>query len=154
MKAILCKKIIPVTSEPITNGFILIDEKGKIKKLGKAKDVPKDVDIIDATDKIAFPGLVDSHCHASVFEEGVGMGLQDGNESTNPITPEVRVLDAINPTDTGLKRALAGGMTTICVTPGSGNVVGGQMTTIKTFGKIVDDMIIQETSGMTCAFGE
>lgn len=154
MKAILCKEIIPVTKQSIKNGFILIDDNGKIKKIAKGKDYPKEAEVIDASSFIAFPGLVDSHCHATVMEESIGLGMQDGNESTNPITPHIRVLDAINPNDKGLKRALAGGMTTICVAPGSGNVVGGQMSTIKTYGKIVDDMIIQELSGMKCAFGE
>ena len=154
MKAIKCKEIIPVTSEPIENGHILIDDKGKIKDIREGLAVPKGVEIIDASDLVAFPGLVDPHCHATIFEEGIGMGLQDGNEGTDPITPQIRVIDAINPDDKGLRRALAGGMTTICVAPGSGNVVGGQMTTIKTHGKIADDMIIQELSGMKCAFGE
>ena len=154
MKAIICKEIIPVTSDSIEEGYILIDDKGKIKEIGKGKDVPKGTEIIDASDFIAFPGLIDSHCHATVMEESIGLGLQDGNEFTNPITPEIRVLDAINPTDKGLRRALAGGMTTICVAPGSGNVVGGQMTTIKTHGKITDEMVIQENAGMKCAFGE
>ncbi|MHA1156140.1 MAG: amidohydrolase [Candidatus Heimdallarchaeota archaeon] len=154
MKAIICKEIIPVTSEPIKNGHILIDDKGKIKDIREGLAVPKGVEIIDARDMIAFPGLVDPHCHATVFEESIGMVLQDGNEGTNPLTPQIRVIDAINPADKGLRRALAGGMTTICVAPGSGNVVGGQMTTIKTHGKIADDMIVQELSGMKCAFGE
>ncbi|MHA1124552.1 MAG: amidohydrolase, partial [Candidatus Heimdallarchaeota archaeon] len=115
MKAIVCKEIIPVTSEPIQDGFILIDDKGKIKAIGKKKDLPKDVEILDFSDLIATPGIIDSHCHATVFEESIGMGMQDGNESTNPLTPEIRVLDAINPGDKGLRRAVAGGMTTICV---------------------------------------
>ncbi|NHK31128.1 MAG: amidohydrolase [Asgard group archaeon] len=154
LKAIVCKEIIPVTSEPIKNGFILIDDKGKIAKIGLIKDLPKDVELINAKKLIAFPGLIDSHCHAGVFEESIGMGLQDGNESTDPITPHVRVLDAINPMDKGLRRAIAGGMTTLCIAPGSGNVVGGQLTTIKAHGKILEDMIIKENSGMKCAFGE
>ncbi|NHJ31710.1 MAG: amidohydrolase [Asgard group archaeon] len=154
MKAIICKEIITVTNETIKDGFILIDQKGKIKKIGSGKDVPKDAEIIDASNQIAFPGIVDSHCHATVFEESIGMGLQDGNESTDPITPHIRVLDAINPADKGLRRAVAGGITTIGVAPGSGNVVGGQLTTIKAAGTIVDDIVIQENSGMKCAFGE
>ncbi len=154
MKAIICKEIIPVTKESIKEGFILIDDQGKIKKIGKGKNVPKEAEIIDASNLIAFPGIIDSHCHATVFEESIGMGLQDGNEGTDPITPHIRVLDAINLADKGLRRAVAGGITTISVAPGSGNVVGGQLTTIKTAGKIVDDIIIQENSGMKCAFGE
>jgi imidazolonepropionase-like amidohydrolase len=153
MKAILCGKIIPVTKDKIENGHILI-EKGKIKKIGKGFDVPKDAEIIDAKDMVAFPGLIDVHCHAAVFEEEIGLGLQDGNEMTDPITPHVRVLDAINPMEKGMRRAISGGMTTLCISPGSGNVVGGQMTTIKTHGKIVDEMVIQEYAGLKCAFGE
>lgn len=154
MKAIICKKIIPVTKNEIDNGFILMNDKGKIEKIGKEKDVPKDVEIIDAKNLVAFPGIVDPHCHATVMEESIGLGLQDGNETTDPITPFVRVLDAMNPMDKGLRRAIAGGITTICVAPGSGNVVGGQMTTIKTYGKIIDDMMLQENAGIKCAFGE
>jgi len=153
MKAILCGKIIPVTKETIEDGYILI-EKGKIKKIGKGFDVPKDAEIIDAKDKVAFPGLIDVHCHAAVFEEEIGMGLQDGNEMTDPLTPQIRVLDAINPMEKGMRRAISGGLTTLCIAPGSANVVGGQMTTIKAHGKIVDDMVIQEYAGMKCAFGE
>lgn len=154
MKAILCGKIIPVTKEIIENGHILIDDKGKIKKIGNGFDVPKDAEIIDGKDLVAFPGIIDVHCHATVWEEEIGMSLQDGNEMTDPITPQIRVLDAINPMEKGLRRAISGGVTCICVSPGSANVVGGQMTTIKTHGKIVDDMVLQETAGMKCAFGE
>ena len=91
MKAIICREIIPVTKESFKDGYILVDDKGKIKEIGKGKDVPKGVEIVDASNLVAFPGLIDSHCHASVMEESIGLGLQDGNEFTNPITPEIRV---------------------------------------------------------------
>ena len=154
MKAILCGKIIPVTKEPFEEGHILIDEKGKIKKIGKGYDVPKDAEIIDAKKLTAFPGIIDAHCHATVWEEEIGLTLQDGNEMTDPITPHIRVLDAINPMEKGLRRAVSGGVTCVCISPGSANVVGGKMTTIKTHGKIVDKIVVQETAGMKCAFGE
>lgn len=153
MKAILCGEIIPVTKNRIQNGYILVD-KQKIVSIHKGFDVPDGIEVIDAKNCIAFPGIIDAHCHASVFEEGIGLGLQDGNEMTDPITPHVRVLDAINPADRGLRRAISGGLTTICVAPGSANVIGGLMTTIKTHGKIVEDMIVTEKAGMKCAFGE
>ncbi|NHJ86483.1 MAG: amidohydrolase [Asgard group archaeon] len=154
MKAILCGEIIPVTKEPIKEGYIIIDDKGKIKKIGKGYDVPKDHEIIDAKKWVAFPGIIDAHCHATVWEEEIGLTLQDGNEMTDPITPHIRVLDAINPAEKGLRRAVSGGVTCVCISPGSANVVGGQMTTIKTDGLIVDKMVVQETAGMKCAFGE
>ncbi|MFW9924487.1 MAG: amidohydrolase, partial [Candidatus Thorarchaeota archaeon] len=121
---------------------------------GKGFDVPKDAEIIDAKNYVAFPGIIDAHCHATVYEEEIGLTLQDGNEVTDPITPQIRVLDAINPMEKGLLRAVSGGVTAVCIAPGSANVVGGQMTTIKTAGTIVDDMVVQETAGMKCAFGE
>ncbi|NHK31127.1 MAG: amidohydrolase [Asgard group archaeon] len=154
MKAILCGKIIPVTKEPIDKGHILIDDKGKIQSISKGFDVPKEAEIINAKKLVAFPGIIDAHCHAAVYEEEIGLTLQDGNEITDPITPQIRVLDAINPDDKGMKRGISGGVTCVCIAPGSANVVGGQMTTIKTSGKIVDDMVVQETAGMKCAFGE
>lgn len=154
MKAILCGKIIPVTKDPIENGYILVDDNGKIKKIGSGFDVPKDAEIIDAKNLTAFPGIIDAHCHATVWEEEIGLTLQDGNEITDPITPHIRVLDAINPIEKGLRRAISGGVTCVCITPGSANVVGGQMTTIKAHGNIVDKMVVQENAGMKCAFGE
>ncbi len=153
MQAILCGEIIPVVGDNIQNGYILLENQ-KIVKIGKGFEVPENCDIIDAKQLVAFPGIIDVHCHASVFEEEIGLNLQDGNESTDPITPHVRVIDAINPADRGLRRAVSGGITCICVAPGSANIVGGQMTTIKTHGTIVDEMVITETAGMKCAFGE
>ncbi len=153
MQAILCKEIIPVTRDRIKNGHILIQD-GKIVAIGPGYDVPADAEIIDAKDSIAFPGIIDAHCHATVFEEEIGLSLQDGNEMTDPLTPQIRVLDAINPMERGLRRAVSGGVTCICIAPGSANVVGGQMTTIKTHGKIVDEMVVTPFAGMKCAFGE
>jgi imidazolonepropionase-like amidohydrolase len=154
MKAILCGKIIPVTKKEIEKGYILIDDDGKIKDIGSGFDVPKKAEVIDAKELVAFPGIIDPHCHAAVYEEEIGMNLQDGNEASNPLTPEIRTLDAINPLDKGLLRSLSGGVTCVCIAPGSANVVGGQMTTIKTHGTIVDDMVVDEIAGMKCAFGE
>ena len=132
----------------------MIDDKGKIKKVGKGFDVPKNAEIIDAKNQVAFPGIIDAHCHAAVWEEEIGLTLQDGNEMTDPITPQIRVLDAINPVEKGMRRSISGGVTCVCISPGSANVVGGQMTTIKMHGTIVDDMVVQENAGMKCAFGE
>ncbi|WP_371803148.1 amidohydrolase [Candidatus Lokiarchaeum ossiferum] len=152
MKVLMCDKIIPVTRKIINQGHIFI-ENGKITKVGEGYEVPQGAEIIDAKDMIAFPGIIDAHSHASVFEEEIGFH-QDGNESTDPITPQVRVIDAINPKDRGLRRAVSGGVTCICVAPGSANVVGGHMTTIKTHGMLLSEMIVTQKAGIKCAFGE
>ena len=72
MKAILCKEIISVTKEKIQNGHIII-ENDKIKSIGLGFNVPSECEIIDAKNLIAFPGIVDAHCHATVFEEEIGL---------------------------------------------------------------------------------
>jgi imidazolonepropionase-like amidohydrolase len=154
MKVIKCRKIIPVTNKEISDGYILIDKKGKIKKIEKGDNYPKDAELIDASDLIAFPGIVDAHSHAGLSIEEIGLNMNDTNECSDPITPFVRALDAIDTTDKGFKRAISAGVTCLCITPGSGNIVGGQMTTIKTHGTIIDDIVVTENAGMKCAFGE
>lgn len=155
MLAIKCGKIIPVTKQPIENGVILVEDE-KIKKVGAESSIsiPKDAQVIDGSDWIAFPGIIDPHSHAGVYEEEVGLGMADGNEATDPVTPHIRALDAITPEDPGIRRALSGGVTTICVTPGSANVLGGKTVTMKTYGEYVEDMVLDYEAGVKAAFGE
>ncbi|HEY8364143.1 MAG TPA: amidohydrolase [Haloplasmataceae bacterium] len=137
----------------LENADILINGK-KIVKVGKNICVDKDVQVIDATNKYVYPGFIDAHCHIGMFEEAIGFEGNDGNEITNPITPELRAIDGINPMDISLKEALMGGVTTASTGPGSANVLGGQFTIIKLAGRRVDDMIVKAYSAMKCAFGE
>ena len=78
-----------------------------------------------------LPGLVDAHVHLGVHEEGDGWASQDTNELTDPVTPHVRALDAINPADLGFADAVAGGVLTVNVNPGSGNPIGGQTAAVR-----------------------
>ncbi len=132
---------------------ILIDGK-KIIKIESNIEVSDDTEVIDASNIYVYPGFIDAHCHIGLFEEAIGFEGDDGNEITNPITPELRAIDAINPMDISFKEALAGGVTTVSTGPGSANVLGGQFTIIKLAGKRVDDMIVKAYSAMKCAFGE
>lgn len=116
--------------------------------------IPEGTEVIEGTSWTAFPGMIDPHSHAGVYEEEAGLGLGDGNEATDPVTPHVRALDAITPDDPGIKRALSGGVTTLCVTPGSANVLGGRAVIMKTHGKYLDDMVIDYEAGIKAAFGE
>ncbi|AKI97555.1 amidohydrolase [Kosmotoga pacifica] len=144
--------IYPITSKPF-KGDILVRE-GKILQIAEKIDV-KDAEVIEVTGKYVFPGFVDAHSHIGIFEEGVGgIYYQDGNEMTNPLTPEVRVIDAFYPEDPAIDRALAGGVTTVMVVPGSANPVGGQGAILKFKSKIVDEMIVKEPAGLKMATGE
>jgi len=114
--------IYPVTGPAIEKG-ILIVQKGHILAVGDATtSIPSDAEIIDATGKVIIPGIVDTHSH---------IGSPEGGDNSNALNPEVRVLDAVNPSSNSFKKALAGGITTANVMPGSGHLMSGQTLYLK-----------------------
>ena len=140
-------------TDGIKEGSLLIDNQGKIAAIGEV-EIPEGAEVIDATGKILMPGMIDAHGHAGVYEEGLGFEGSDGNEMTDPITPHLRTLDAINPHEEGIPEALRAGVTAMCILPGSANVIGGQGVTVHLYGNTVEDMIIKEDGGLKMAFGE
>ena len=154
--AITGGRVVPVTSEPIEGGVVLI-EGGKITAVGAAGDVtvPEGAEIIDATGKWVTPGVVEAHGHIGIDEEANGPAGDDTNEMTQPTTPGVRALDAINIDDEGFRDALAGGVTTAVIKPGSGNVIGGRTCAIKTWGgRTIDEQVIKAEVSVKAALGE
>ncbi len=137
----------------IENGQVLIED-GKIKEVGKEVSAPESAEIIDAKGCIVSPGFIDAHCHIGMWEEGIGFEGEDGNEAVDPVTPQLRAIDAINPMCVAFEEAREGGVTTAVTGPGSANVVGGQFIAIKTFGKRVDNMVVKDPVAMKIAFGE
>ncbi len=125
-----------------------------IKKVGKGIKAPKGAEVIDCTDRIVMPGFVDAHCHLGLWEDSLGFEGADGNEMTDPITPHLRGIDAMNPMDVNFKEAREAGVTTAVAGPGSANIIGGQFAAVKTYGDRIDDMIIKAPLAMKCAFGE
>ncbi|HOI47069.1 MAG TPA: amidohydrolase [Bacilli bacterium] len=109
--------------------------------------------IINAKKKFVTPGIVDPHCHIGIMEEIIKEG-NDTNEMTNPIFPELRAIDGINPADGSFKSAVEDGITTVVVGPGSANPIGGTFTIMKTHGNTMEDMVIVEESAMKMALGE
>ncbi len=110
--------------------------------------------VFDLTNRYITPGLIDAHTHLGLWEENVSAADGDGNEITDPITPHIRGIDAINPFDVAFEKALRGGVTTVSAGPGSANIIGGQWAIFKTYGKSMDEMVIDYSSAMKCAFGE
>lgn len=153
MKAIVKARINPVTAPIIENGSILIKGK-KIIALGSNITVPTSAEIISARGKTIIPGLIDAHTHLGIDEEGLGWEGEDYNEIAEPITPQLRAIDGINPADMGLASARKHGITTVMVAPGSANVLGGEAAAIKTKGTVVDQMIVKSPVGIKAAFGE
>lgn len=147
-------KIYTMAQKKVIEEGLIFIEKGKIVDIVERAEIPKDVEVIDAEGKYIFPGFIDAHCHIGLFEEGVGAIGEDGNEWTDPITPHLRAIDAVNPSDIAFKEALEGGVTAVFTGPGSANVIGGQSAALKTYGRVVDEMIIKSPAGLKIAFGE
>jgi imidazolonepropionase-like amidohydrolase len=115
----------------IAVGHVLLAN-GKIAAVGKGDgEAPRGATIVDARGKTVTPGLIDTHSHLGVYPNPSVSAHRDGNEMTNPTTPGVRAVDAVWVQDPGFERAVAGGVTTIQVLPGSGNLIGGRAVTLK-----------------------
>jgi len=139
--AIRAKKIYTVTEGVIENGVILIKD-GKILHIGKDTSFPGGTKVLEAN--VVIPGLVDIHSHAGVFTLPLGLENMDGNETTNPVTPELRALDSFNFGDPNIRAGLAGGVTTIVSRPGSANVIGGTSMALKLKHAPSEQMILKE----------
>ncbi|OGU31974.1 MAG: amidohydrolase [Ignavibacteria bacterium GWA2_55_11] len=114
--------IYTVEGAPIDNG-VLIVRNGKIVSVGPAStSVPSDAVVVEAAGKVILPGLVDTHSH---------IGGGSGGDRSSALQPDVRILDAVNPRDESFKKALAGGITTVNVMPGSGHLMSGQTVYLK-----------------------
>ena len=137
----------------LENGCILIDGE-KIVAVAAELTAPEGAEVIDAEGRLVTPGCVDAHCHIGLDNEAHGWEGRDYNEIVDPITPQMRAIDSINPMDEAFGNALQGGVTSACTGPGSANVVGGTFVAIKLSGKRVDKMIIKDPVAMKCAFGE
>lgn len=142
------------------DGYLEI-EQGKIVAIGDMKECDQKAlyenskaQVIDAKGNLVMPGIIEAHCHMGITEEKKGMEGDDCNETVDPITPQLRAIDAINPMDAAFKDALQAGITSAMVGPGSSNVVGGQFAFIKTYGRCIDKMIVKAPSAMKIAFGE
>lgn len=151
--AIVGGRVVPVVGEPVDGGTVLI-RGGRIAAVGAKVKVPRGTRTIDATGHWVLPGFLESHGHVGVHEEGNGWAGQDTNELTDPVGARFRALDAINPADEGFRDALAGGVTSVVVKPGSGNPIGGQTVAVKVWGRMVDEMVFAQPCSVKSALGE
>jgi len=137
--------------DPIEGGTLLVED-GTIVAVGADVDT-SGAEIVDCSGKYLLPGFVDPHVHTGVWGEGARED-HDANEISEAITPYVRMLDAIYPEDIGFEDARRGGVTTLGITHGSANAIGGQMAVVKSYGLVADDMVIREPAGVKMALGE
>lgn len=139
----------------IPGGYVAVSG-GKIARVGPMEECPEtwEGEIIDAEGGHILPGFVDAHCHLGMFGDAIGFESDDGNEATDPCTPHLRAIDAINPMDRCFEEARAAGVTTVVTGPGSANPISGQFAAIKTTGKWVDAMVRRAPAAMKLALGE
>ncbi|MEM8680564.1 MAG: amidohydrolase family protein [Planctomycetota bacterium] len=137
-------RIIPVGADEIEDGTLVIEGK-QIVAVGPTGEVavPAGAVVVDAGGKTIMPGLVCTHSHIG------GIGAADGS---GPIQPGVRVYDSLNVRSSGFRRALAGGLTTLNIMPGSGHLISGQTVYVKLrffegTPQKIDDLVIRDATG-------
>lgn len=155
MKRILLKNanIMPITAEPSSNCDVLIED-GKIIRIEVKIAIEPGIEVIECNNHYLLPGFIDVHTHLGLYDEGTGWAGNDANETIEPMSPHVRAIDGVYPLDPAFSDALKYGITTAHVMPGSANVIGGTTSVIKTAGKNISNMVIQETAGLKIALGE
>lgn len=139
----------------IENGYVAVSG-SKIARVGPMSECPAqwEGETFDAQGGHVCPGFIDAHCHLGMFGDSLGFESEDGNEETDPCTPQLRAIDAVNPLDRCFSEARAAGVTTVLTGPGSANPVSGQFAALKTDGRWVDAMIVRAPISMKLALGE
>lgn len=130
-------------------------ENGRIAAMGGMDACPAVTEEdVDGQGLALYPGFVDAHCHLGLLADGLTYDQDDCNEVTDPITPNLRAIDALYPQDNCFREARESGITTVLTGPGSANVIGGQFAAIKTAGRWIDEMIVKAPAAMKFALGE
>lgn len=140
----------------IKNGFVKTNG-DKISRVGAMCDIEGqafDDEVIDVHGAWVMPGIIEAHGHIGISEEKQGVIGDDCNETSNPVLPYLRAIDAVNPMDAAFHEAVMAGITSVMTGPGSANVVGGQFLFMKTHGRCLDDMVVLAPAAMKAAFGE
>jgi imidazolonepropionase-like amidohydrolase len=145
--AILGGKVVTVTGGVLEGAGVLLAD-GRIEKLvaddGQSDLPPPGYEVIDARGRWVVPGFIDLHSH---------IGGTDINDMVYPLNPGLRVLDNIRPNNPLLRRAVAGGVTTILFLPGSGTNMSGFGALMKTAGDTVEDCLVRFPGALKIAQG-
>lgn len=151
--AITGGRILTVTHGVIENGTVLV-EGGKITAVGAGVPVPAGAQVIDAKGKVVIPGLIDAGDELGLVEIPAEQITVDSTEYDDPIHPELRVLDALNPRSELLKVARAAGITNALSEPEAGNLIAGQSAVIQLDGDTVEQMVVKTPAALDINLGE
>jgi imidazolonepropionase-like amidohydrolase len=124
--------VMPASGPAIEDGAVAFVD-GKIVAVGRSAEVeaPPGAEEVDGTGLYVTPGLIDAHSHLGVYASPASFATREGNEHTAPVTAEVDAEHGFWPQDPGLRRAAAGGVTSLLVLPGSANLIGGRGFPVK-----------------------
>jgi len=150
--ALVNGKIFTMAGQTFERGTVVVEQQ-KIASLSEDPVPPDGARVIDVSGKYVLPGFIDAHTHVGIYEEIYAEG-DDTNEISDPVTPHLRAIDAVNMEDLAFADALQGGVTTVMTGPGSANVIGGLSAVLKTSAKTVDEAVIKNPAGLKAAFGE
>ena len=132
-----------VTDGTLDDTDVLVRD-GKIARIGRGLSAPRGARTLDAAGRHLTPGIIDAHSH---------IALSSVNEASSAVVAEVQMRDAVDPTDIGIYRALAGGVTTAHLMHGSANPVGGENETVKfRWGTLDPDGLLFEGAPRTIKF--
>lgn len=137
------------------NGYVRVNG-GVFTEIGDMKDYrPADEEVIDGKGADLYPGFIDAHCHLGMWSDALCFEGEDGNEDTDPATPQLRAIDSINALDRCFADAAGAGVTAACTGVGSANPIGGSFALIKTYGsKRVDRLVVKSPAAIKFALGE
>lgn len=147
--------VITITGATISNGTVIM-RGGKITAVGANPQIPAGAEIVDATGKYVMPGLIDAMT-------SIAMETTDLNETSNPMTPDLRVIENYNPFGNfgegqpgpiRLSEPLSGGVTTMYIAPADTALIGGQGAVVKTAGTNLASVIVRESAAMDMTLGE
>jgi imidazolonepropionase-like amidohydrolase len=153
IRALIGGKVLTMAGPVYDPGIVLIKD-GIILAVGEHLAIPAEAEVYPVEGRVVMPCLIEAHSHIGICEEIYQEEGDDLNEFSDPITPHLRALDAINPEDLAFRDAIRGGVTTVGTGPGSGNVIGGETVVMKTWGRTVDEMVFRQPAGLKVALGE
>jgi imidazolonepropionase-like amidohydrolase len=151
--AITGGRVLTISHGVIENGTVLV-ENGKIAAVAQGVKVPSGAQVIDARGKVVMPGLFDAGDKLGTVEIPALQITVDSTEYTEPLQPQLRVLDALNPGSENILVSRAAGVTNVLSTPADGNLIGGQSAVIQLDGDTVDAMVVKSPAALHISLGE
>jgi len=151
--AIVGGRVFPVSGPAVDGGTVVIRD-GKIEAIGKAISIPADAKRIDATGLWVLPGMIDSRTHLGVWEVDLSDVTRDEDERSDPVTPQMRVIDAFFDESENIPVTRQVGITSALVTPGDENLLNGQSALVDLAGEGLDQVLVRFPVAMHFSLGE